>query len=89
MSNAPLPLTPRQFAVIDFIRFTIKTIGFPPTVREIGDRFSIKSPNGVMCHLRALERKGLIQRVPYKSRGIRVIDLEVKLPPPPCLGDVA
>ena len=82
-------LTPRQFAVIDFIRFTIKTVGVPPTVREIGSQLSIKSPNGVMCHLKALERKGLIDRMPYKSRGIRLVGVEINLPPLPCLGEVA
>src|SRR5438034_7586991 len=34
----------------------IESRGFGPTVREIGDGFEIKSPNGVMCHLKALER---------------------------------
>jgi repressor LexA len=33
-------------------------------VREIGVHFHIKSPNGVMCHLKALQKKGLIHREP-------------------------
>ena len=45
-----------------------------PTVREIGEQFGIKSPNGVMCHLRALERKGLIRRSPNKSRAIELTE---------------
>jgi repressor LexA len=44
--------------------------GYGPTVREIGQQFEIRSPNGVMCHLKALEKKGLINREPNMSRAI-------------------
>ena len=53
-------LTERQSEVYEMIRSLIVKRGYGPTVREIGDQFGIKSPNGVMCHLRALERKGLM-----------------------------
>ena len=65
-------LTARQQAVYDMIREKIVTRGYGPTVREIGEHFDIKSPNGVMCHLKALERKGLISRSPNKSRAIEL-----------------
>lgn len=65
-------LTPRQRAVYEFIRDKIRNRGYGPTVREIGDRFRIRSPNGVMCHLKALERKGLITREPNMSRAIQL-----------------
>ncbi len=65
-------LTERQQAVFDFIRDKIFNRGYGPTVREIGDHFDISSPNGVMCHLRALEKKGLILRTPNKSRAIEL-----------------
>ena len=65
-------LTDRQQAVYDMIRDLIVGRGYGPTVREIGEHFGIKSPNGVMCHLRALERKGLIRRSPNKSRAIEL-----------------
>lgn len=67
-------LTHRQQAVYEFIRERILHRGYGPTVREIGDRFDIKSPNGVMCHLRALEKKGLIHRSPNKSRAIELTE---------------
>ena len=51
-------LTKRQRIVFDFIRDKIQNRGYGPTVREIGEQFHIKSPNGVMCHLKALEKKG-------------------------------
>ena len=63
-------LTSRQKEVYEFIRDKIRSRGYGPTVREIGDYFEISSPNGVMCHLKALEKKGLITREPNMSRAI-------------------
>lgn len=63
-------LTKRQREVYEFIREKIRSRGYGPTVREIGTRFNISSPNGVMCHLKALEKKGLINREPNMSRAI-------------------
>jgi repressor LexA len=65
-------LTKRQRAVYDFIRDKIVSRGYGPTVREIGEQFDISSPNGVMCHLKALEKKGLIVREPNMSRAIQL-----------------
>jgi repressor LexA len=67
-------LTKRQKLVYEFIRDKIVNRGYGPTVREIGERFKISSPNGVMCHLKALEKKGLIRRSPNKSRAIELTD---------------
>jgi repressor LexA len=65
-------LTDRQRDVYEFIRDKIVNRGYGPTVREIGVQFEIRSPNGVMCHLKALEKKGLIKRSPNKSRAIEL-----------------
>ncbi len=65
-------LTDRQQRVYEFIREKIRHRGYGPTVREIGEQFDIKSPNGVMCHLKALEKKGLISREPNMSRAIQL-----------------
>ncbi|GAC1334768.1 MAG: transcriptional repressor LexA [Isosphaeraceae bacterium] len=67
-------LTSRQKEIYEFIREKIQIRGYPPTVREIGNQFGIKSPNGVMCHLKALQKKGLIERVPHMSRAIKMLD---------------
>ncbi len=67
-------LTERQREVYDFIRDKIRTRGYGPTVREIGGNFEISSPNGVMCHLKALEKKGLISREPNMSRAITLAE---------------
>lgn len=68
------PLTERQSAIYEFLREKIMNRGYGPTVREIGNNFGIKSPNGVMCHLKALERKGLITRESHMSRAIQLTD---------------
>lgn len=67
-----IQLTQRQRAVYEFIRDKIRTRGYGPTVREIGQHFKIRSPNGVMCHLKALEKKELITREPNMSRAIQL-----------------
>lgn len=63
-------LTERQREVLAFIAEKIRSRRYGPTVREIGERFGIKSPNGVMCHLKALEKKGLIARESHSARAI-------------------
>jgi len=65
--------TARQMEIYDFIRDKIYTRGFGPTVREIGQAFEIRSPNGVVCHLKALEKKGLITRGRNMSRAIELV----------------
>ncbi|MFM7592841.1 MAG: transcriptional repressor LexA, partial [Isosphaeraceae bacterium] len=67
-------LTPRQKDIYQFIREKIQTRGYGPTVREIGLEFEINSPNGVMCHLKALQKKGLIHREPNMSRAIQIFE---------------
>lgn len=66
-------LTEKQHAIYSFIKREITEQRLSPTVREIADQFGIRSSNGVMCHLRALERKGWIKRDHYLSRGITLI----------------
>jgi len=67
-------LTPRQQEIYDFLKDKIINRGYGPTVREIGAQFGIRSPNGVMCHLKALEKKGLIIRESHMSRAIQLAD---------------
>ena len=65
-------LTRRQLEVYKFIREKIRGRGYGPTVREIATQFNIQSPNGVVCHLKALVKKGLITREPNMSRAIQL-----------------
>jgi repressor LexA len=76
-------LTLKQKAIYEFIKDKIVNRGYGPTVREIGDEFGIKSPNGVMGHYKALEKKGWIEREAGLSRGITLtegINRGAKLP---------
>src|SRR6187549_3512122 len=66
-------LTQRQREILDFISSSIVERGFPPTLREIGEHFNIRSTNGVNDHLKALEKKGHLRREDLKSRAMRPV----------------
>jgi repressor LexA len=66
-------LTFRQREILDFITASIVERGFPPTLREIGEHFAIRSTNGVNDHLKALEKKGHLRREDLKSRAMRPV----------------
>src|ERR1700682_1866956 len=82
-------LTKRQREVYQFIREKIRHRGYGPTVREIGTQFRISSPNGVMCHLKALEKKGLISREPNMSRAITLMAEPIDQRGLPLVGRIA
>jgi hypothetical protein len=63
-------LTDRQRQVLDLIR---AGNGYPPSVREIARKMGTRSANGMMVHLRALERKGYILREQFASRAIMLV----------------
>ncbi|PSM30929.1 repressor LexA [Haliangium sp. UPWRP_2] len=65
-------LTDRQRQVLQYISQSIHSRGYPPTLREIGQHMQIRSTNGVNDHLRALEKKGYLERHDLKSRALRV-----------------
>lgn len=67
-------LPPRQKQLLDFIATYQDQKGLPPTLREIGEAMGIRSTNGVSDHLKALLKKGYLERVgdPRTSRGVRV-----------------
>ncbi|MCA9677843.1 MAG: transcriptional repressor LexA [Kofleriaceae bacterium] len=67
----PDALTDRQREILDFITASINERGYPPTLREIGEHFGIRSTNGVNDHLKALEKKGHLRREDLKSRAMR------------------
>src|SRR5438270_5380147 len=68
------PLTERQEKILSFIKKSIQDQGYPPTIREIGEHFGIRSSNGVNDHLKALERKGYVARGELKSRALTVVE---------------
>jgi repressor LexA len=66
------PLTDRQEEVLRFILSWIQENSSPPTITEIANHLGIPYPKSAGTHLEALEKKGYIQRVPGKARGIRL-----------------
>ena len=65
-------LTERQDEIFSFIKEAIRESGYPPTVREIGERFNI-TVKGAYDHLKAIEKKGFIRCGENKSRAIELI----------------
>ena len=73
-------MTDKQEAIYHFIRKHIETKGFPPAIRDICDEFGISSPNGVMCHLKALQKKGYINRVEKRDNQMRAQARGITIP---------
>ncbi len=69
-------LSKRQQDILDFIKAEVKTKGYPPSVREIGQAVGLASSSTVHGHLARLESKGLIRRDPTKPRAIEVLQSE-------------
>src|SRR3989454_12463076 len=67
-------LTGKQREVLGFMRSFVAKHGVPPTVREIGDQFKV-TPRAAFDHLRALERKGALQRRGSAGRTPRALTL--------------
>jgi len=67
-------VTSRQREIYDFIVSFMNKHGYPPTIEEIADAFQIKWPTAIVDHLRALEQKNYIKRVPGISRGIKLVE---------------
>jgi repressor LexA len=65
-------LTPRQRRVLDVIRDSVDSRGYPPSMREIGERVGLTSSSSVSHQLRVLEQKGLLRRDPNRPRAIEV-----------------
>ena len=82
-------LTDRQKDILEFIRLTVAARGIPPSMREIGLKFGIRSTNGVEGHLTALEKGGYLIRERGKSRGILLRSGDRSVASIPVLGRVA
>ena len=67
-------LTPRQKRVLETIRTSVETRGYPPTMREIGEAVGLASPSSVKHQLTTLERKGYLRRDPNRPRAMEVVD---------------
>ena len=67
-------LTPRQKEILELIQSFIDEFGMPPTRAEIARELGFKSANAAEEHLRALQKKGVLELVPGASRGIQLKD---------------
>ncbi len=85
-----MPLTRRQKEILDFLRDFLKGQGYSPTLEEIAEHFGISSLNAVYKHLRALQERGFIRRLPHQARSIQLLGPEGSTAPSlPLLGYVA
>lgn len=67
-------LSRRQEQILFFIRESVESRGFPPSIREIGEAVGLSSSSTVHSHLRSLESKGYLKRNPSKPRSIELLD---------------
>jgi repressor LexA len=65
-------LTQRQRTILEVIRASVTSRGYPPSIREIGDAVGLTSTSSVAHQLRALERKGYLRRDPNRPRAVDV-----------------
>lgn len=72
-------LTDRQKQVLEAIRQSMAEYGYPPSVREIGERMGLSSSCTVQRHLEALIAKGYLRRIGSKARTIEIVDDETPL----------
>ena len=82
-------LTPKQKRLLDFIQHYAETKGYPPTQREIAARFRLKSLGSVQDYLKALERKGYLNKSSYGRRAIQLNEIGADAVRLPLLGTVA
>jgi repressor LexA len=73
-------LTPRQSEILEFIQRFISETGMPPTRADMARELGFRSANAAEEHLRALQRKGVIQLLPGTSRGIRLLEAAQAFP---------
>jgi repressor LexA len=82
-------LTERQRTILDVIRSSVTTRGYPPSIREIGDAVGLTSTSSVAHQLRTLERKGYLRRDPNRPRAVDVRGADDTTVRPPVLTDVS
>jgi SOS-response transcriptional repressor LexA len=74
----PKPLSSLERRILDFIVDYLRRNTYQPSIREIARRFGIKSTKTVSEYLQSLADKGWIERDPSRSRGVRVLGLEMQ-----------
>lgn len=80
-------LSQRQQQVLDYIRETVDSRGYPPSVREIGDAVGLSSPSSVHSQLATLVEMGVIKKDPTKPRAIVVVETKTEAAKTPTSDD--
>jgi len=70
-------LTEIERKILDFMVQYLRTNTYQPSIREIGERFGIKSTKTVSEHLQALADKGYLERDPSRSRGVKILGVDL------------
>ncbi len=71
------PLSEIERKILDFMVQYLRANTYQPSIREIGERFGIKSTKTVSEHLQALADKGFLERDPSRSRGVKILDVDL------------
>jgi repressor LexA len=79
--------TEKQHRILDVIRSFTAEMGYPPSVREIGERVGLSSSSTVQSHLKTLERRGLLRRDPTKPRALVPADMVLRAAASPAQRD--
>jgi repressor LexA len=74
----PESLTELERNILDYLVEYLRANTYQPSIREIGRRFSIKSTKTVSEYLQSLADKGWIERDPSRSRGVRLLDVDLQ-----------
>jgi repressor LexA len=76
--------------ILDFMVQYLRSNTYQPSIREIGERFGIKSTKTVSEHLQALADKGFLERDPSRSRGVKIlgVDLSTQAISLPCFNEM-
>lgn len=84
------PLTEVERKILDFMVRYLRANTYQPSIREIGERFGIKSTKTVSEHLQALAEKGFLERDASRSRGVKIlgVDLSADTVAVPCFSEV-
>jgi repressor LexA len=73
----PAALSDLERRILDYMVRYLRANTFQPSIREIGEEFGIKSTKTVSEHLRALDEKGYLDRDPSRSRGVRLLGVDL------------
>lgn len=76
-ATRPLPLTDLEQQILEYMVEFLRANTYQPSIRDIAQRFGIKSTKTASEHLQSLADKGYLERDPSRSRGVRILGVEL------------